>query len=229
MSHPVPILAAEVGMLPPPPPLNAATAKEAGHTAFSPTLGARTRDILCAYFVTTNPLSISSAAGTDLTDTVDLIYSQAFLNGRPVAVQVDTGATASFITTAAFRAGNLKSYSIPPVQVRLADGKTLMIDQKSKARLRVLTRGSEGPSGSDRPKGPDRSRYHHTPVDLYILPPPPGEVAPPQVGVYLGTDWLYTNRAKLDYSQSPYAVQVEPVKPNWGPQLPHGRPLHYDG
>ena len=128
-------------------------------------------------------------------EALDLIHQKAFLNGKPVTILLDTGATSSFITTDAYQKGGLRSRTISPVSVRLADGKTLTIDQKCKARLRVLTRDTE------------KQRYHHTPVDLYMLPRPPGEVAPPQVCVYLGTDWLYTNRAEWTTHSPPLLWQ----------------------
>ena len=120
--------------------------------------------------------------------------SKAFINGKPTLVVFDTGASATFITAHTAELFGLVTRGMQPLAIHLANQEVIYATKSCRARLRVLTSGA-------------KPRYHHTQLNAIVLPPPGQPVSAAQpVGVYLGTDWLHHNRAKLDFSSVPFSV-----------------------
>ena len=136
---------------------------------------------------------------------------KAFINGAGILVVHDSGAESSFLMSDVVTRIGLVTQEIPPVSVILADGSTVTTRARVRARLRVLTT-----SGT-------LTKYHITSITAYVLPHP-AEALPSSVGIYLGTDWLYANKAKLDYSTFPFAVSYAASEPSevWGQPLVNG-------
>ena len=123
---------------------------------------------------------------------------KAFVNGALVKIVLDSGADASFITTHLVDVTGLVVETVAPVTITMADQSTITTRSRVRARLRVPTS-----SGT-------KAKYHRTTVTAYVLPPPAtGIEVPSGVDVFLGTDWLYANKAVLDYSTIPFTVSYD--------------------
>jgi hypothetical protein len=168
-------------------------------TDFSPTVDLPT---VSASTSPSQPLVLGKATAAHLYGTESLQSQiqttdrKAFLNGAPIRVTHDSGADATFFTNEAVESNGLVVQTIPPVTITLADGSTIVTRARCKAHLRILMSAETKP------------RYHTTTVTGYVLPPPavPPLASSTKVDAFLGTDWLYANKAKLDYSTFPFTI-----------------------
>ena len=124
---------------------------------------------------------------------------RAYLNGAPINVTHDSGADATFFPNETVETNGLVVTACQPVEITLADGSTIITKARCKARLRILMSSDTKP------------RYHTTTVTGYVLPPPavPSPARTTKVDVFLGLDWLYANKAKLDYSTYPFTISYD--------------------
>jgi hypothetical protein len=121
---------------------------------------------------------------------------RAYLNGAPILVTHDTGATRSFLTHEKVHGIGLPVQVCQPVTVQLGDGSLIQISNHCKARLRILISHGTKP------------RYHMTTVTALVLPPLAAGSPPNDVDGYLGVDWQYANSTVLDFSKCPFEVSI---------------------
>jgi hypothetical protein len=131
------------------------------------------------------------------------LAKKAYINGAAIKAVFDSGAEGSFVMSDVVEAFGLVTQDIEPVKVTLADGSFVTTRTRVRARLRVLTSDS-------------LTKYQLTTVMAYVLPLPAAS-PPSSVQIYLGVDWMYANKAKLDFSTCPFTISYEPAPQEvWG-------------
>ena len=134
---------------------------------------------------------------------LDDLAKKAYINGAAIKVVFDSGAEGSFLMSDVVTAFGLVTQEIPPVKITLANGSITTTRTRVKARLRVLTSDT-------------MTKYHMTTVSAYVLPHP-ADAPPSSLQMYLGLDWMYSNKAKLDFSTCPFSVSYHPEPEEvWG-------------
>jgi hypothetical protein len=142
------------------------------------------------------PIHLLSLQSERVTQHRSSLARKAYLNGAPIMVVHDTGATKSFITHEIVHKTGLIVQACQPVTVILGDGSLITISTRCRARLRLLV------SEATRPK------YHKTTVEAYVLPPISAGCTACDVDCYLGVDWQYANATVLDFSKVPFDVSI---------------------
>ena len=142
-------------------------------------------------------------------DTDELQYKGsarlAHLNGAAVAVVYDSGAKTSFVTNLTVDRIGLTVQIVPPVLITMANGTAIRTTTRCRARVRVVTSQS-----------PTLTKYRMTKVNAYVLPVAP-DAARTGIDLFLGEDWMYANKAKLDYTTVPFTVSLhaDPLPDTW--------------
>ena len=121
----------------------------------------------------------------------------AKLNGASVRILIDTGASHSFIHASLVHKIGLVVRPISDQPVKLADGSTVTCSACCKARLSVPTHPGT------------KARYHITTVNAFVLSTTSSNLAG-TADVVLGEDWLYANKAVLDFTSEPYSAYFQP-------------------